>query len=121
MTEKQNYWMVDGEGKKALITGTAGRDQWLPHGLADSEEPAGTELVWCWHEGIKNPATFPAQALEAWQAKGWQPGPPPSPVSPFNGDEGAPVFPAVAPLSAPVAPAPVKSETPAAGGEKKEK
>lgn len=121
MTDKQTFWMVDGEGKKSLIAGVEARDRWIPHGLADAEEPTGTEFVWCWHEGIENPAAFPAQALEAWQAKGWQPGPPPSPVSPFNGDEGAPVMPAAAPLSAPVASAPVKSETPAAGGDKKEK
>jgi hypothetical protein len=122
MTEKQTYWMVDGEGKKALITGAAERDRWIPLGLSDAGEPAGAEFVYAWHEGIETPAMFSAQSLPVWQAKGWVPGPPPEPVSPFNGDH-IPTPAAAPPPSVPASSAPgvTTSETPAAGGKTKEK
>jgi hypothetical protein len=102
MTEKNTYWLRDAAGDYALITGADQRDRWIPLGWAEADEPSGNEFVWARCEGIQEPARFPAQALaDVWSAKGWQAAEPPSPVSPFNGDEGAPVLPltSVTPLS----------------------
>jgi hypothetical protein len=82
-----------------------------PRSPATSSAP-GVEMVWAWHEGIEQPAKFPAAALPVWEAKGWVPGPPPEPVSPFNGDQ-LPVN-AVKPLTTP-AEAPAEPTKAAAG------
>lgn len=116
MTDKQTYWLADQTGKKALVTGAAERDRWVPLGWAEADEPTGTEFVYARMEGVEQPAEFPASAFkEIWEPRGWVAGPPPEPVSPFNGDQPAPV----------TAPEPEKSAksttSTAAGGSTKEK
>lgn len=94
MTDKNTYWVRDAAGDYALLTGTDQRDRWLPHGWTEVDEPTGQEFVWARHEGIQEPARFPANALrEVWADRGWKAAEPPSPISPFNSDEGAPVIP----------------------------
>lgn len=119
MTDKQTYWLVDETGKKALVEGAVERDRFKPLGWADTTEPAGDEFVYHWLDGVTVPALFPAGSLEVWQAKGWKPGPPPEPVSPFNGDQAVAVAPQSAPSPAEQAEAPSKSK--AAAGDAKEK
>jgi hypothetical protein len=108
MSGKTTYWMADDTGSKALVEGAAERDRWLGLGWVEAGEPAGTEMVWCRHEGIADPAAFPAGVLEtAWKAKGWMPGAPAEPPNPFNRDQ--PAAPAVFPAAESPA---VKAEKP---------
>jgi hypothetical protein len=118
MSEKQKYWLVDEAGVYARVEGAAQRDRWVPMGHAEADEPIGASMVWAWHEGIETPARFPAEALAVWEAKGWEAGPPPEPLSPFNSDQ--PVT-AVAPLTGAPAPAPAEPTTKTAAGGDKEK
>lgn len=119
MTDKQTYWLADQTGKKALVTGAAERDRWVPLGWVEADEPAAGEFVYARHDGIEQPAEFPASAFrEVWEPRGWVAGPPPEPVSPFNGDQ------LPAPASSPTpqpekAPKSTTSST-AAGGSTKE-
>jgi hypothetical protein len=83
MTTLQTYWLVDETGTKALVEGAAERDRFLPLGWAETAEPTGSEFVWARHEGVADPARFPAETLEAWAVKGWLPGPPPAPFDVF--------------------------------------
>jgi hypothetical protein len=97
------YWLVDATGNKALVEGDDERDRFLPHGWALAEAPSGGEFVWARCEGVADPARFPADNLEAWEAKGWKPGAPPHPLDGL-----------VAPAAVPAADKPTK--TTAAGG-----
>lgn len=81
---KNTYWMTDGYGAKALIEGADQRDRWKPLGWAETDEPAGDDRVWLRHEEHGGRALFPAEVVELWQQKGWQPSDPPAPESPFN-------------------------------------
>lgn len=115
MTDKQTYWMRDAEGAYALMTGADERDWWTPFGWTQAEEPGRQEFVWARHEGIENPARFPAGILAtAWP--GWEPSTPPSPMNPVNGE---PLVPPV--FTTPAAVAETKPSKTAAGGDAKEK
>lgn len=87
MTGKQTYWLVDETGTKALVEGAAERDRWVPRGWAESTEPTGSEFFYAWLDGVTVPARLTAAARDVWEIKGWKPGPPPEPASPFNGDQ----------------------------------
>lgn len=80
MTDKITTWLVDETGTKALVEGADERDRLLPLGWSETTEPAGDEFVWCRHDGITDPARFPAASLEAWRARGWEPSGPPGSV-----------------------------------------
>lgn len=96
------HWLVDATGNKGLVDGDDERDRFLPHGWTLGGPPSGSEFVWARCAGVANPARFPADALEAWAARGWAPGAPPYPL------DG---------LAAPAAPADGKpTKTTAAGG-----
>jgi len=121
MTDKSTYWLADDTGRKALVEGAAERDRWRGLGWVEAGEPTGTELVWCRHEGIDVPAAFPAGILDTvWKAKGWQPGAPAEPESPFNRDQPGAV-PEPTPTAADKAETTSKPKASAAGGETKEK
>lgn len=118
MTEKQTYWLVNAEGNKALASGAAERDRLVPLGWAETEEPTGDEFVWARHEGIADPARFPAASFaEVWQPRGWEPSTPPEPVTGFNTEAPAPAVKS----ADPAADQTPKSPTPAASGNTKEK
>jgi len=103
---KTNYWMADGYGAKALIVGADERDRWKPLGWAEADEPAAGERVWLRHEDHRGRALFPAEVVELWQAKGWQPSDPPAPESPFNADAPAATVPAATVTTTTSSPAP---------------
>lgn len=89
MAEKKTYWMADGYGAKALITGAADRDRWVPLGWDEADEPAPGDMVWMRHVDHGGRAKFPADVAELWWAKGWEPSDPPAPENPFNAPEPA--------------------------------
>lgn len=107
---KTNHWMTDGYGSKALV-GADERDRWKPLGWAESTDPEPGERVWLRHEEHGGRAQFPAEVVELWQQKGWQPSDPPPVESPFNAPEPADV----------VEPAPTTSLPAPAGKTTKEK
>lgn len=110
-----SYWLVDSLGVYAYVTGDDERDRWIPLGWTLAEEPRGNEFVHAWHAGIDVSALQPASALrEIWGPRGWEPGPPPAPVNPFNADPPEATRPAVVDE-------PVPSSRPVAGVVKKEK
>jgi hypothetical protein len=116
MTDQKTYWLADALGNRALVTGAAERDRWVPLGWYEVDEPTGNELVHAWHAGIDVPALQPARALrDVWGPRGWEPGPPPVPVSAFNADQTDVTRPAVAddpaPISKPAAGGVVKKES----------
>lgn len=81
---KQQYWLTDGFGAKALVEGADERDRWKPLGWAGSEEPQPGDRVWMRHEDHGGRAQFAGESLDLWQQKGWHPSDPPAPESPFN-------------------------------------
>lgn len=89
MAEKKTYWLADGYGAKALITGADERDRWVPLGWAETDEPVPGDMVWMRHVDHGGPARFPAEVVELWKAKGWEPAHPPEPTNPFNIPEPA--------------------------------
>lgn len=88
---KTKYWLADGYGGKALVEGADERDRWLPLGWSESSEPQPGERVWLRHEEHGGRALFPAESVELWRQKGWQPSDPPEPINPFNTERPADV------------------------------
>jgi hypothetical protein len=80
MADKNTYWIADVDGTKALVEGTAERDQWIRvHGWTETGEPEGLEMVWLENEQHGGRAKFNAQAVPLWEGLGWKPSPPPEP------------------------------------------
>lgn len=95
MTEKQEYWLSDLDGVKALVVGAEERARWVPRGWSDTDDPARSERVWVRHPDVELPAVLPWDALqESWAEKGWQPSAPIEPVDPFTGVRPPPPVPA---------------------------
>lgn len=98
---KTMYWLTDGFGGKALVEGAEERDRWKPLGWSESTEPAAGERVWLRHDVHGGRALFPAETVELWAAKGWQPSDPPPVPSPFNADQPADVAEPVPTITSP--------------------
>lgn len=80
MTDKQTYWLVDGDGAKALVVGVDERDRFRPHGWTETTEPAGSDMVWLEHEVTGGRQLFPMAVTPQWGALGWRLAGPPEPV-----------------------------------------
>lgn len=118
MTEKQQYWIGNLAGEKALVTGDGERDRWTRlHGWSETTEPADGEQVFVWMTNPEtgHPAAISWQAREYWLARGFVVSPPEEPVNPTRD-------PAVTatPEERPAASAPVKSAARSAAKEKEE-
>ncbi|MFG1659083.1 hypothetical protein ACGFIY_21375 [Micromonospora chersina] len=103
---KTKYWMSDGYGAKALIEGADERDKWKPLGWSEADEPAAGDRVWLRHEDHGGRALFPAESVDLWQQKGWQPSDPPQPINPFNAPQPADVVEAAPTANTTTSPAP---------------
>ncbi len=116
MTEKKTYWVRNASGEYALLDGAAERDRLSAFGWNETDEPpADDAFVWMRHEGIEQPAKFPAKSVANWMANGWVPGAPPEHVDVTQEPSVAQVlgFPASAadsPAPAPAAKASGKTE-----------
>lgn len=91
MAEKKTFWLADGYGSKALVTGVEERDRWVPLGWSEAGEPEPGERVWMRHAEHGGRARFPAEVVELWQQMGWEPSDPEPPVNPFNAPRPADV------------------------------
>ncbi len=80
MTQKQEYWITDADGAKALVVGADERDRWRVHGWTEAGAPAGLDRVWLQHEETGGRQLFAAEAAPTWSALGWHPAAPPEPV-----------------------------------------
>lgn len=101
----KSYWIRGGGDDYARVDGADQRDWWSIYGWVPGDEPTGQEFVWARHEGIAEPARFPAAILaSAWP--GWEPSAPPFPVNPLTGEPIEPPEPDV-----------VKSSKPAPSGD----
>jgi hypothetical protein len=85
---KNTYWLVDGEGTRALVEGADERDRLVRvHGWTETTAPDSGDFVWLRNEDpALGPArlTWEAAQLPAWAGRGWSPGAPqvgePAPV-----------------------------------------
>lgn len=87
MTEKDPYWLTDGQGTYAVVTGAAERDRFLPLGWTDADEPDPNRggFVYAWRDGIAEPGPAPlAYFREVLTPTGWVAGPPPGGEHPFQ-------------------------------------
>ncbi len=83
MTEKKTYWVRNEAGEYALLDGAAERDRLSAFGWKDADEPPAEDtFVWMSHEGVDNPAKFPAGSVPHWLENGWTPTAPPEHVDP---------------------------------------
>lgn len=98
MAEK-TYWLTDGYGNKAQVTGAAERDRWVPLGWSETIEPAGDERVWMRHTDHGGHAQFAAGVVETWRALGWEPSAPPEPVDVLHDEQLVDVAPASTPAA----------------------
>lgn len=73
----QTYWLADPDGRRVPADGAARRDELLAAGWVLADEPARDQPVWCLHPELGAYAAFGAEALPAWEARGWVPTAPP--------------------------------------------
>lgn len=80
---KNTYWIVDGEGTKALVEGADQRDYWTKvRGWSESSEPTGYEFVWLRNDGLDSAPVrmnWTASQDAVWTDLGFRPGMPPEP------------------------------------------
>lgn len=76
-----DLWIRDIAGNKALID-DADRDRWTVQGWAPALAPVDGEFVWMHKDDVELPARQPWASRHYFQAIGWQPGPPQTPVDP---------------------------------------
>jgi hypothetical protein len=78
MTDKQQFWIADAEGAKAVVTGPEDRDEWVKvRGWTETDEPVDGEFQYIRnvnHGGVGR-MTHAAVALHA--GLGWVPSGPP--------------------------------------------
>jgi hypothetical protein len=83
MTDKQQFWIADAEGAKAVVTGPEARDEWVKvHGWTETTEPVDGEFQYIRnvdHGGVGR-MTHAAVPLHA--GLGWVPSGPPGYVEP---------------------------------------
>ena len=94
MAEKKTYWLTDGYGNKALVTGAEERDRWVPLGWSETTEPVDAEMVWMHNATTDGRAQFAAGVVETWRALGWEPSAPPEPVDVLHDEQLVDVAPA---------------------------
>lgn len=76
----ETVWVRDLPGNKALVP-AADRDRWTVHGWQQTEPPVHGEFVWMAKDDL-HPGLIPWGARDYWQGIGFNPSPPPEPVSP---------------------------------------
>lgn len=84
MTEKTTYWVQNGAGQKAFLTGADARDHWAFHGWSPTGEPGDDfrGFVWMTHPDVGQPAPIAWEARAYWMGIGFEPSPPAEPVNP---------------------------------------
>lgn len=108
MTSKNQYWVADHDGVKALVTGAAYRDFWVRvQGYTETTEPTGQEFQWVRNENHGGYGVLNHEAAMLLAGLGWFPSDPPS----VPGMADLPMEPAETPASPPRMAAPVTPPT----------
>jgi hypothetical protein len=108
MTDSKKFWIADVDGVKAVVAGTAARDEWVKvHGWTETTEPVGQEFQWVRNADHGGKGVLNHEAALLHEGLGW------FPSGPNGYDE--PEEPAE-----PEPPAPTKSAAKATSGDKKE-
>lgn len=74
MTSKNDYWIQDAEGVKALVSGTDARDEWVRvHGWSETSEPTGQEFQWIRNVDHGGKGVMNHEAVQLHEGLGWVP------------------------------------------------
>lgn len=81
---KQNYWIADSEGVKALVEGAEERNRWVQlQGWTEADEPQPGDRIWVHNSETDGRTVLPADVMgegSYWRGVGFTPSAPPEPL-----------------------------------------